>query len=181
MEQPKIIELNIQQLAKQNLWATVYCTISLIALNIFIHGQFSAKFQLLHIFYFLVLYLVLIALHEIFHLVGFMLFGRVHYRDLNYGVNLKLGVAYATTSEPLRNSAMKKALLLPFWTTGVVPALCGLYFDNYLLLTVAAALIAGAVGDFAMYRALRKFPNDALVKDDPELPKLYVYSDSHSL
>jgi len=35
--------------------------------------------------------------------------------------------------------------------------------------------MAGAVGDFAMYKELRKYPNNALVKDDPKLPKLYVY------
>jgi len=26
-----------------------------------------------------------------------------------------------------------------------------------------------------MYKKLRKYPNDALVQDDPKLPKLYVY------
>ena len=34
------------------------------------------------------------------------------------GVNLKMGIAYATTDIPLTNRAMKKALLLPFWMTG---------------------------------------------------------------
>ena len=45
-----------------------------------------------------------------------------------------------------------------------------------MLLILGAFLIAGAVGDFAMYRELRKFPPDVLVKDDPELPRLYVYT-----
>ena len=42
------------------------------------------------------------------------------------GVNLKLGVAYATTDKLMTNRAIRKALLLPFWTTGIVPALIGL-------------------------------------------------------
>ena len=77
---------------------------------------------------------------------------------IDYGLNLKLGVAYATTTKPLKNHAMKKALLLPFWTTGVIPTLLGFTLDNYLLLSLGAFLIAGAVGDFYMYKELRKFP-----------------------
>jgi len=104
-----------------------------------------------------------------------MIFGKIKYNQLNYGVNLKLGVAYATTTKPLKNAAMKKALLLPFWTTGVIPTLTGFLVDSFLLVTLGAVLIAGAVGDFYMYKELRKFPNGALVKDDPNLPRLYVY------
>ncbi len=96
-------------------------------------------------------------------------------KELDYGVNLKLGVAYATTSRPLKNSAMKKALMLPFWTTGVLPSIIGFALDSYLLVILGAFLIAGAVGDFYMYKELRKYPNDSLIKDDPQLPKLYVY------
>lgn len=180
MEQHTVIELDMQKIAKQNLWATILCTSLLIFINIGIQGHYTATFQLVDLFYFTLLYLVLIVLHEAFHLIGFMLFGHVPYRDLDYGVNLKLGVAYATTSKPLRNGAMKKALLLPFWTTGVVPALAGFYSDNYLLLISGAFLIAAAVGDIAMYRQLRAFPKNALVKDDPKLPRLYVYAEDRT-
>lgn len=98
------------------------------------------------------------------------------YKSLKYGVNLELGIAYATTDQLLPNHAMKKALLLPFWTTGIVPTIAGFYFNSTVLLLAGAFLIAGAVGDFAMYKALRKYPKNALVQDDPQLPKLYVYS-----
>ncbi|MEG0260218.1 MAG: DUF3267 domain-containing protein [Lysinibacillus sp.] len=120
--------------------------------------------------------MLLIALHEVFHLIGFMIFGGAKYKELDYGLNLKLGVAYATTTKPICNAAMKKALLLPFWTTGVVPTLIGFTIDNYTIVLLGAMLIAGAIGDFYMYKELRKFPNDAFVKDDPKLPKLYVYT-----
>ena len=45
-----------------------------------------------------------------------------------------------------------------------------------LVVGLAALLIGGAAGDFAMYKELRKLPDDWLVKDDPELPRLYVYA-----
>lgn len=172
---PIIIELNMIKIAKVNLWLTLILTILFIIVNSLIHQRFSASFSFWDIFIFIVGYILLIILHEIFHLIGFMIFGKVKFKQLKYGVNLKLGVAYATTTKPLKNAAMKKALMLPFWTTGVIPTLTGFLFDSYLIVTLGAVLIAGAVGDFYMYKELRKYSRDALVKDDPNLPKLYVY------
>ena len=174
-KQPIIIELNMQKIARDNIILTIVLIILVILLNALIHQRFAADFSLFDFFYLFLFYLVLIVIHEAFHLIGFMLFGRVPYKDLDYGVNLKLGVAYATTKKPLTNAAMKKALLLPFWMTGVIPTIIGLALDNFLIGIVGALLMAGAIGDFYMYKALRKYPNNATVKDDPKEPKLYVY------
>mgnify|MGYP003495290764 CR=1 FL=1 len=171
----KIVELDLNQVAKQNLWATILLTIGFVIFNMVLHGNYSLSFHFLDVLYLSALYIVLIILHEAFHLIGFMIFGGVKFHELDYGVNLKLGVAYATTTKPLANHAMKKALLLPFWVTGLVPALFGFYFNSFLLVIVGALLIAGAIGDFIMYKELRKFPKDSLIKDDPKLPRLYVY------
>ena len=62
---------------------------------------------------FVVLYIIFIILHEVFHLIGFMIFGRVPFKALKYGVNLEQGVAYATTERPLPNHAMKKLYYCP--------------------------------------------------------------------
>lgn len=174
-KQPIIIELNMQKMVRDNIILTIILVIIMVALNALIHQRFTFNFSLVDYFYLFTVYILLIILHEAFHLIGFMIFGGVPYKDLDYGVNLKLGIAYATTSKPLTNAAMKKALLLPFWTTGVVPTVIGLALDNFLVVIVGALLMAGAIGDFYMYKELRKYPNDAVVKDDPKEPKLYVY------
>lgn len=174
---PLIIELDMKKIAKLNFWMTLLLGILFLAFNTIIHRQFHFEMAitLWNFLLFIVGYCALIILHELFHLIGFMIFGKVKWSQLNYGINVKLGVAYATTSKPLPNHAMKKALMLPFWTTGVLPTIIGFVFDNQLMVLLGAFLIAGAVGDFYMYKELRKFPNHALVKDDPQLPKLYVY------
>lgn len=174
--QPTIIELDMKKIAFTNLLLTIGLSILFIIFNSFIHQRFSSSFSMVDILLFFIGYFILIVMHEAFHLIGFMLFGKLKYRDLNYGVNMKLGVAYATTKIPLANHAMKKSLMLPFWTTGVVPSILGFTIDSFLLVILGAFLIAGAIGDFYMYKELRKFPNDALIKDDPQLPKLYVYT-----
>lgn len=173
--EPTIIELNMRKIAKMNLWLTFVLCFLFIFINSIIHQRFTASFSFWDFLYFCVGYVILIILHEIAHLIGFIIFGKVKFDELSYGLNLKLGVAYATTSKSLKNSEMKKALMLPFWTTGVLPSVIGFTIDSFLLVLLGAVLIAGAVGDIYMYRELRKFPKDALVKDDPQLPKLYVY------
>lgn len=179
-EKPFIIELNMKTLARDNIIGTIIFTV------LFLIPQFCRNNRLFHditlwsfivdTILFFILYALLIVLHEACHLLGFMIFGRIPFHQLKYGLNLNLGVAYATTEQPLSNKAMKRALLLPFWVTGVIPAIIGFYINSSLLLVVAAFLIAGAIGDFAMYKELRKYPNNSLVKDDPELPRLYVYT-----
>ncbi|MDN4494141.1 DUF3267 domain-containing protein [Ureibacillus aquaedulcis] len=172
---PYVIKLDMKKISKMNIWLTFGLSVVFLFANALIHQQFSGSITFWDILLFLVSYIGLIVLHEVFHLIGFMVFGKVKFKQLDYGVNLKLGVAYATTTEPLANKAMKKSLLLPFWTTGVVPAMIGFLIQSNILVLLGAFLIAGAVGDFYMYKELRRFPDNSLIRDDPELPRLYVY------
>lgn len=174
----KIIELDLHKIAWQSLKLTVFLSITLLALNSAIHQQFNVSISWFDFVFFISGYIILIILHELSHLIGFVLFGKVRWRSLEYGLNLKLGIAYATTNELLSNKAMKYALLLPFWLTGVLPTVIGLTINHSTLVLLGAWLIAGAAGDFAMYKELRQVSNKAWIKDDPELPKLYVYDNN---
>lgn len=174
--EPVIVELNLQKVAVQSIWLTFVPLVLLFFIRLFLEGgdwQFTFKFW--YVLYGIFGYIILIVLHEFFHLLGFWLFCKVPWKNMDYGVNLKMGIAYATADQLMDNKGIRKALLLPFWMTGIVPAILALYFSDGVLLTLSAFLIGGAAGDFAMYKELKKFPDDAMVKDDPELPKLYIY------
>lgn len=173
----KIIELDIQQIGKTSLILTIILSVLLVFLNSVVHQDFSYNVSWFGLLLFLVGYIVLIVLHEVTHLIGFGVFGKVPWRSLDYGFNLKLGVAYATTNEAVRTKAMRKVLILPFWATGVLPAVIAIAINSPLLALLAAWLIAGAAGDFAMIKELRSVDDDAWIKDDPELPKLYVFEE----
>lgn len=175
-KQPIVIELNLNKISKVGLIWTIVLSIAFIGINMLIHKQTEITFTLKSVLLFFIIFIALIVLHEAFHLLGFMWFGKAKFKDLDYGVNLKLGVAYATTSKPLLNKDMKKALLLPFWMTGVLPTIIGFILGSNLLVFIGAWLIAGAIGDFYMYKELKKYPKNVLVKDDPNLPILYVYT-----
>ncbi|WOV87553.1 DUF3267 domain-containing protein [Sporosarcina oncorhynchi] len=174
-EPDKLIEIDLPKVAKSGLWLTGLSWILLLSALVLIKGEFSFTFTLWTFLSFIIGYVFLIVLHELFHLLGFRIFGKVPWKSMIVGVNLKMGIAYATTNKLMTNKAIRKALLLPFWTTGVVPAVLGLVLENGVLIGLAAFLIGGAAGDFAMYKELRRLPDDWVVKDDPELPRLYVY------
>lgn len=172
----KIIEIDLPKVAKSSLVLTASAFVLLWFLKIVIERDFSFSLSLWTIVFFIIGYILLIILHELFHLLGFRVFGDVPWKKMIVGVNLKMGIAYATTDQLMTNRAIRKALLLPFWTTGILPAFIGLYIGSGLLVSLSALLIGGAAGDFAMYKELKELPDDWVVKDDPVLPKLYVYS-----
>ena len=179
MQEPdKIIEIDLPTVAKHSLVITATSLVILFVFNGLIEKGMFFNFSLLKVILFIIGYVLLIVLHELFHLLGFRVFAGVPWKKMIVGVNLKMGIAYATTDEMMTNGALRKALLLPFWTTGVVPAIIGLYMDDGVIMGLAALLIGGAAGDFAMYRALKKLPDDWLVKDDPEKPTLYLFDSS---
>lgn len=174
-QQPVIVELDLKKIAIQSLWLTILPLIGLLIIRGALQGGLFLSFSLWYFAYALIGYIILIVVHEFFHLLGFRIFCNVPWKNMAYGVNLKMGVAYATADQLMDNKGIRKALMLPFWMTGVLPAVVGLYLNDGVLLFLGASLIGGAAGDIAMYKELKKYPDDALVKDDPELPKLYIY------
>lgn len=170
-----IIELKMDEIAPKALWFNLFLLVAFAAAYHFLNEPLAFHFSLSGIFFFAVGYAVLIVVHEVFHLIGFVLFGKVPVSSLNYGINFKMGIAYATTTHPVQNHAMRKVMLLPFWTTAFIPTVLGFWFDSQVLVLLGAMLTAGAFGDFIMYRELRKEKNAAWIIDDPALPRLHVY------
>lgn len=169
-----IVEIDLKRVAWSSLLMTVILSIVGLVIYTFLQGAIQLTLTFWGFFLFCIGYILLIVLHECFHLIGFYFFGKVPWSSMDYGVNLKMGIAYATTTVPLPNHAMKRALLLPFWMTGVLPMLIGYIIEMPVLVLLGAWLIAGAAGDFAMYKELRRYPKDVLIKDDPIKPKLYI-------
>ncbi|MCZ2259046.1 DUF3267 domain-containing protein [Sporosarcina sp. G11-34] len=175
-EPDKVIDIDLPVVAKKGLYITGLALIILLVIHFVLEKGMYIRLSFISILLFIVGYVLLIVLHELFHLLGFRLFAGVPWRKMVVGVNLKLGIAYATTDELMSNKEIRKALLLPFWMTGILPALIGLYIGSGVVIVLSALLIGGAVGDFVMYKELKKLPDNWFIKDDPELPRLYVFS-----
>ncbi|EJR68565.1 hypothetical protein IIO_00093 [Bacillus cereus VD115] len=145
----------------------------------FLHALFSGGFQVeitLPVMFLLIIgMIVLVCIHEAIHLIGFRYIGGVPWSELKWGVNWKLGVAYAHSKKEITVKQMKKVLMLPFLPTGILPIAIGLVMNVQAISFLGVLLTAGCIGDIALYQKVSKFPDDALVKDHPSKPQFTVY------
>ncbi|PEB97315.1 MULTISPECIES: DUF3267 domain-containing protein [Bacillus] len=146
-------------------------------LHIFLSGgvQVEVEVTLLTMFLFIIAMIVLVCIHEAIHLIGFRYIGGVPWSELKWGVNWKLGVAYAHSKQAVTVKQMKKVLMLPFLPTGILPIVLGLAMNLEPLSFLGILLTGGCIGDIAVYQKVSKFPDDALVKDHPSKPQFTVY------
>lgn len=144
-------------------------------LHTLLSGEFQIEITLPIMFLFIIAMIVLICIHEALHLIGFRYIGGVPWSELKWGVNLKLGVAYAHSKKAITVKQMKKVLMLPFVPTGVLPIVIGLAMNVQSLSFLGILLTAGCIGDVALYQKISKFPDDALVIDHPSKPQFTIY------
>ncbi|AIE61091.1 DUF3267 domain-containing protein [Bacillus methanolicus] len=159
--------------------ASFALTIGLIIIVAIMHGLLHNKsdFQITlgSLLFFIVCFLIGIIVHEIMHIIGFRYAGKVPWNKIVWGIDWKKGVAYAQSKNVIKVKEMRIALMLPFFITGAIPFLLGIIFNVMFLSVLGAFLIGGCAGDFAYYIKLRKFPDEALVKDHPVKPQFFVY------
>jgi hypothetical protein len=154
-------------------------SIGMMAVALYIHvllfGNAVLTVTLPGFLLFLTVMFIFIVLHEAIHLIGFRYIGGVPKRELDWGFNWKMMVAYAHVKRPITVKQMKKVLLLPFVPTGLLPFLAGISINAVPLTIMGVILTAGCFGDFVLYRKLLKFPEHALVLDRPAKPGFTVY------
>ncbi|QUG86155.1 DUF3267 domain-containing protein [Bacillus nitratireducens] len=163
---------------KLNVYGVIF-TIVLMGIVVFLHITFFEKGEvgialsgmLLLIF----AMVALICIHEALHLIGFRYIGGVPWSELKWGVNWKLGVAYAHSQKAITVKQMKKVLMLPFLPTGILPIAIGVAMNFPELSFLGILLTAGCIGDLVLYQKVSKFPDDALVMDHPSKPQFTVY------
>ena len=145
----------------------------------YLHALFSGEFQIeitLPIMFLLIIgMIVLVCIHEALHLIGFRYIGGVPWSELKWGVNWKLGVAYAHSKKVITVKQMKKVLMLAACTNWNFTNYIGISYEFSTLSFLGILLTAGCIGDIALYKKVSKFPDDALVKDHPSKPQFTVY------
>lgn len=155
--------------------AAIGMTVCVSVIHVLLFGAVELTLNLTGFLLFLVAMIVFVCIHEAIHLIGFRYIGGVPKEELAWGVNWKMGVAYAHAKKPITVKQMKKVLLLPFIPTGLLPLVIGVSFNYFPLSLMGVILTVGCVGDFILYQKLLKFPEHALVQDHPSKPQLTVY------
>ncbi|WP_242308975.1 DUF3267 domain-containing protein [Bacillus cereus group sp. BfR-BA-01524] len=144
-------------------------------LHALLSGGVQVEITLPTVFLFISAMIVLVCIHEAIHLIGFRYIGGVPWSELKWGVNWKLGVAYAHSKQAVTVEQMKKVLMLPFLPTGILPIVLGIAMNLEPLSFLGILLTAGCIGDIALYQKVSKFPDDAQVIDHPSKPQFTVY------
>ncbi|WP_226604593.1 DUF3267 domain-containing protein [Bacillus cereus] len=144
-------------------------------LHALLSGGVQVEITLPTVFLFISAMIVLVCIHEAIHLIGFRYIGGVPWSELKWGVNWKLGVAYAHSKQAVTVKQMKKVLMLPFLPTGILPIVLGIAMNLEPLSFLGILLTAGSIGNIALYQKVSKFPDDAQVIDHPSKPQFTVY------
>jgi hypothetical protein len=122
---------------------------------------------LIGVLVFTAVYAVSAVLHELIHALGIVVFGRLSWRDLEFGHRLSEGIAYVHARRPMTLRAYRGVLILPGLVQGVVPLAAGFALGSGWLTLYGYVMLASAIGDIAVLRILRPFPPHRLVRDHP--------------
>lgn len=170
-----VVSISMVKLNIFALIATVGMIFGVMSAHVLFFGEVSLTISLSGLLWFLIAMIVIICIHEAIHLTGFRFIGGLPRSELAWGVNLKMGVAYAHAKKAITVKQMKKVLLLPLIPTGLLPLIIGVLINSPALSVLGAIMTAGCFGDLVLYRKVAKFPGDTLVLDHPSKPQFTVY------
>ena len=106
-------------------------------------------------------------LHEMLHVWGFRLFGRVPDTAVRLGFNWRAFAPFAHVSVPVTAAAYRQAALLPGVVLGVLPAAAGMAVGSGLVVAFAVIMQVAALGDVLIVWQLRDVGPDEYVSDHP--------------
>jgi hypothetical protein len=128
---------------------------------------------------FLVITLVLVVVHELLHAVGFLLFARVHWTQIKFGVLWKALMPYAHCKVPVPIRAYRLAIALPIVILGIIPTVIGLAIGSALLTLYGAFMTAAGLGDVLILWVLRPH-REGWVQDHPSKVGCELFPDRPS-
>ncbi|KMY48341.1 DUF3267 domain-containing protein [Peribacillus loiseleuriae] len=175
MEKETVVELSMKKINIAVFVVILLLFIGFCFLHVWLHGRLEVSMTLNGLLLFIALYVFFILFHEALHLCAFHWVGHVEWKKLKWGVNWKLGVAYAHSTMPVTVKQMKWVLFMPFVPTAVIPLLFGLIFNSPSFLLLGIFMVAGCLGDYALYQKLKRFSNKAKVIDHLTKPQFTVY------
>jgi hypothetical protein len=132
--------------------------------ELFLEGLDSPLFKL---HYFFPILIVAALLHELLHIIGFLLFGKIGKNEVKLGFIPKYLTPYAHCKVAITAKAYRLALLLPFGVVGIIPILLSYYYKSVWLNLFGLIFVIAASGDLIVFWLIRKIHKNTLLKDHP--------------
>ncbi|MDX5482347.1 MAG: DUF3267 domain-containing protein [Hymenobacteraceae bacterium] len=114
------------------------------------------------------------VVHELLHGLTWGLFCKDGLKSIKYGVYWKLLTPYCHCKEVLPLGPYVLGGLMPGLVMGLLPALAGLIWGNFLLFLFGLFFSVAAGGDLLVLWMLRRQKKEDLVQDHPEKIGCYV-------
>lgn len=158
-------------LEKANLVGGMFGLIPAIALlvgHLLYNGEFKLIVNPNNWFGTILLILIMIGgilVHELLHVIGWMLAGRVSLSAMKLGFDRKTLSPYAHIRQALPINAYRFGVILPAIGLGLLPGLIGIVSDLPLYTAFGALFTLAAGGDLLVLWLLHRDPDQALVID----------------
>lgn len=120
------------------------------------------------------LFVVGVLTHELVHGVTWKVVGRLRWKDIRFGMQLKTFTPYASPTMPMRARTYRMGVMMPLIVVGLIPFAVGLIFGYSQLAVFGMVFTFVAGGDLAILRAMRSVASSAWVQDHPERAGCYV-------
>lgn len=118
-----------------------------------------------HFLGFVVIFVASVILHEGLHALGWLVFGRVPWPKIRFGI--KMATPYAHTSAAMQARAYRLSAALPGLVLGGVPAVISWITGSGLLMGYAALMLSAAAGDAVILWLIRDVGAGQRVQDHP--------------
>ena len=119
---------------------------------------------------FLILFFLLIALHEFIHGLTWSFFCENGLKDIEYGVKWKLLTPYCVCKTPLKKGHYILGALMPLIVLGLIPTLLALIAGSIEVFLLGLCMILAAGGDMLIVLTLLKYKassRDVIIFDHP--------------
>ncbi len=109
-----------------------------------------------------------IFLHELLHGIPAAMFIKSGFKSVRFGVYWKYLTPYTHFKEALPLKKYKIVLLTPGILLGIIPGIAGIVMQNFDVMMFGVVFTIGALGDYMVYKQVKRMNNNTLVKDHPK-------------
>ena len=149
-----------------------------IAVHFLFFGEIELRFPGIDIWKFLGCICLIIILHEALHAFVALLWGRVPWSSIHFGVNWRSLMFYCHCDKLLKVNTFRILVLFPLIITTPIAGLILWLDPSIWSLLLFSLTIAFCSGDVLMFFKVRQVENDKWIQDHESEPGFYILPDT---
>ena len=152
----------IIDIGKANVFAIVLL-IPLFVVGYWLYYKVNHRFDIknFNMLFFLVIFLVLIVVHELIHGFCWSIFTPHHFKDIEFGLMKPSMNPYCTCLVPLKKEQHIFGTVMPLILLGIIPMIAGIAMGNHNLMFMGILMVDGAAGDILIIHKILNYKSHA--------------------